>query len=217
VKAVLVAACVVALGAGAWQARLGPSFDCTKAKQDVEKAICGNPQLADLDRAIASAYASARMKLDGAGQTALQKDQSQFLGTRDIALTWPGASLKEYMASRLELLRAVRSAPDGGDAVAFLGTWQADGGQIVVSRGKSGRLAIKINTVASVTARWVCDVEADATVSGGRIRFEEDDVTIGLSRAGAILRVDEQLPAGRNGRDYCGANGSISGSYFKVK
>lgn len=42
----------------------GPSFDCAKAGTPVERAICGDPKLAELDVAMANAYKVALSKSD---------------------------------------------------------------------------------------------------------------------------------------------------------
>lgn len=42
----------------------GPSFDCAKADTPVERAICGDPKLANLDAAMANAYRVALSKSD---------------------------------------------------------------------------------------------------------------------------------------------------------
>src|SRR5262245_35174468 len=44
------------VGSAASGAETGPSFDCAKATQPDEKAICADPQLAAMDRLIAKAY-----------------------------------------------------------------------------------------------------------------------------------------------------------------
>jgi uncharacterized protein len=216
-KSILQAACVLALGAGTALAQPRPSFDCAKAQGEVETAICGSADLSNLDRDIAASYAAARGQLDAGGRKALQDDQAQFLATREIALTWPDASLKDHMASRLAFLRSVRTAPAGADAAAFLGAWKADGGAVTIARAAGGKLKVTISTFAPVTARWVCEVEADASIVNGRIGFVEDDVRITLRRTGSVLKIDERLPDARRGRDYCGANGSIAGAFFRTK
>jgi uncharacterized protein len=193
-----------------------PSFDCAKAKEEVERAICKDSALSGLDRDIASAYAAARRKLDPEAQKAFQLDQESFLLGRDAALESPNITLREHMAFRLEFLRSVRSAPTGSETTAFLGEWKAEGGSVKITRGKAGQLQIEINTNAPVTARWICEVGGEARLRDGKLRFKEDDVEIILSRKGQSLNVEEIVPAS-HGRDYCGANGSVEGAYFRVK
>ena len=60
-----------------------PSFDCRKAKTDVEKQICGVPEYANLDREIASLFAKALKMLPPADVTKLKADQVKWLAERD--------------------------------------------------------------------------------------------------------------------------------------
>lgn len=200
----------------AGQAQERASFECAKAAEPIETAICKDPALARLDREIASAYAEARGRLDAAGRRALQTDQESFLQSRATALGWPDASVLEVMTERLAFLRGLRAPAGGGDA-AFLGEWRADFGTVTVTRARSGRLAVAVSTAAPVTARWLCDASGEARLRDGALAFQEDGVMIVLRRDGSTLQVDERMPAEWRARGYCGANGSLSGRFFKVR
>jgi uncharacterized protein len=67
----------------------GQSFDCSKAQSAVEKLICADTQLRELDEHLGRYYAAARGVL-GTGAACLQSDQTQWLkmtrgGCRDAA------------------------------------------------------------------------------------------------------------------------------------
>ncbi len=55
------------------------SFDCKKAKTEVEKTICAARQLSALDEKLAETYRSALAKLSPAGQRLLREGQRQWL------------------------------------------------------------------------------------------------------------------------------------------
>jgi len=84
-----------------------PSFDCAGARRAVEKAICANPDLANLDRQISVATAKAVREADrdnpGAGR-ALQREQDDFITRRNAAFGRPGYDLKAAMQERLRRL-----------------------------------------------------------------------------------------------------------------
>ena len=89
-----------------------PSFNCATARRAVEKAICANPELANLDREInaastkvirAAASDSAR-----AGR-ALQREQDAFLAERNASFGRPGYDLHKAMKARLGHLLAIES------------------------------------------------------------------------------------------------------------
>ena len=84
-----------------------PSFDCAHAKWAVEKAICANPALANLDREIDAAHALA---IHQAGRETdrgreLQRQQDAFLATRNASFGRPGYDLQRAMQARLQQLR----------------------------------------------------------------------------------------------------------------
>lgn len=84
-----------------------PSFDCRAARQPVETAICADPALADLDRAIHAAYEVAVREAAGAGPRAvgaLQREQDEFLERRSRRYGRPGYDLAKAMHERLEHL-----------------------------------------------------------------------------------------------------------------
>jgi uncharacterized protein len=56
-------------------AQSGPSFDCAKASNDVERAMCKDPELAKADREMAAAYAALAAKLSGGAKENLEKEQ----------------------------------------------------------------------------------------------------------------------------------------------
>ena len=86
-----------------------PSFDCASARRAVEKAICANPDLANLDRQIAVASAKAVREADrdnpGAGR-ALQREQDDFIARRNAAFGRPDYDLQKAMKERLDRLVA---------------------------------------------------------------------------------------------------------------
>lgn len=82
-----------------------PSFNCATAPRLVEKAICANPELADLDREI---YAmNAKVVRAAQSQTearALQRAQDGFIARRNAQFGRPGYDLKKEMKERLQAL-----------------------------------------------------------------------------------------------------------------
>jgi tetratricopeptide (TPR) repeat protein len=87
-----------------------PSFDCATARRAVEKAICANPELANLDREInavnTKVVREATADSPRAGR-ALQREQDAFLARRNAAFGRPGYDLQKAMRERLDHLLAV--------------------------------------------------------------------------------------------------------------
>jgi tetratricopeptide (TPR) repeat protein len=89
-----------------------PSFDCATAHRPAERAICANPELANLDRQI-SVVSSRLVRAADAGHPgagrALQREQEDFVAGRDAEFGKPGYDLQQVMSARLEhLLAAAR-------------------------------------------------------------------------------------------------------------
>jgi tetratricopeptide (TPR) repeat protein len=84
-----------------------PSFNCATARRAVEKAICANPDLANLDREINAVNTKAVREAAGhslrAG-SALQREQDAFLAKRNALFGRPDYDLRTAMKARLQQL-----------------------------------------------------------------------------------------------------------------
>ena len=100
------------LGSLAYQKNL-PSFNCATARRQVEKAICADPGLAQLDRNINDVFlrviASAESDSHRAA-LALTREQRDFIGKRNASFGRRGYDLRQAMEERLEKLNDHRPA-----------------------------------------------------------------------------------------------------------
>ena len=84
-----------------------PSFNCATARRPVEKAICANPELANLDREI-NAVNTKVVRQAGQGDPragrALQREQEEFLEHRNAEFRHAGYDLRQVMRERLDHL-----------------------------------------------------------------------------------------------------------------
>ena len=87
-----------------------PSFNCATARRAVEKAICANPELANMDREINAAHTKvvtqANQDSPRAGR-ALQKEQDEFIARRNASFGRSDYDLRKAMKERLDHLLAV--------------------------------------------------------------------------------------------------------------
>jgi tetratricopeptide (TPR) repeat protein len=87
-----------------------PSFNCATARRTVEKAICANPELANLDREINAVnikvVREATNESLSAGR-ARQHEQDDFIARRNAAFGRPDYDLQKEMRGRLDHLLAV--------------------------------------------------------------------------------------------------------------
>jgi tetratricopeptide (TPR) repeat protein len=87
-----------------------PSFNCATARRAVEKAICANPVLANLDREINAVNTrvvhDAGRDIPRAGR-ALQREQDEFIARRNASFNRPDYDLTKAMRERLDHLLAI--------------------------------------------------------------------------------------------------------------
>jgi tetratricopeptide (TPR) repeat protein len=87
-----------------------PSFNCAIARKAIDKAICGNPGLANLDREInavnTKVVRQATSDSSRAGR-AVQREQDDFIARRNAAFGQPDYDLQKAMRERLDHLMAV--------------------------------------------------------------------------------------------------------------
>jgi len=90
-----------------------PSFNCARTRRAVEKAICADPRLANLDREITAVNAKvverARSQDPEAGR-ALHRAQDAFVAQRNAAFGRTDFDLLKAMRARLEQLLALEQS-----------------------------------------------------------------------------------------------------------
>ena len=94
---------------GALKAVAGkPSFNCATARRAVEKVICANPELADLDRDIDAMNVRVIGEVRKPAQArALQREQNRFIARRNAEFGRPGYDLRKAMKQRMQELVGV--------------------------------------------------------------------------------------------------------------
>jgi uncharacterized protein len=86
------------------------SFNCATAKRRVEKAICADPGLAQLDRNIHDVFLKvvAGAEADShRAALALTRQQRDFIDKRNASFGKPGYDLGKAMAERLDKLETI--------------------------------------------------------------------------------------------------------------
>jgi tetratricopeptide (TPR) repeat protein len=85
-----------------------PSFDCATARRKVEKAICANPELADLDREVQGSYQrAAAEKMTAQQARKLRREQEEYIARRNREYGRPGYDLKKAMRDRLQKINGI--------------------------------------------------------------------------------------------------------------
>lgn len=193
----------------------GPSFDCARATQDVEKAICDDSELARLDVGVAQAYDRVRKAFDPQSADLLRADQSMFLNIRDSVFEQDAKDLAARLRERQAFLADIHPASRNG----FAGEWKNVLGGVTVTRKGGETLEVSISSAEPLQARWVCNVEGEARREGDAlvITSDADDErwSVRLSLFGSTLSVEQTEPKDTQ-NPMCGANGYFAGTYFPV-
>ena len=210
----------------AGSATAAPSFNCAKAGTPGEKAICANSALADQDAAIARQYKDVREKLDAEAAKSLTADQRYFLGMRDrvyeapFSQSTPVKEMATFMRTRLALLKAINPRPAAG----FVGKWRNIEGEIEITQGANGQLAVAVSSWMPYYGNWVCDLSGNAVVDGDSLKVTYKDGppwVLTLTRRGAVLVARETAPPGSpddgSGPPYCGHKGGVAGDWFAAR
>lgn len=119
-------------------AQSGPSFDCTKASNAVERVICKDAEVAKADREMTAAYVTLSAKLSGQAKEHLAKDQVRWIATRNKACLGDtdeiAGCLNTRYASRIANLKA-----SGEGIYPFVSE------QAIFKAGKLGKISYSID------------------------------------------------------------------------
>lgn len=165
VRALAIAATIVLLPYVA-AAQSGPSFDCAKASNTVERAVCKDADLAKADRELSQIYAELLGRLTGRARESLVKDQLAWVASRNRGCSGDDVDamstcLKRRYGERIADLKA-----SGTGSYPFVEA------QWIVRKGKVGRISYSIDVsyprFSGATANFsaVNKAYADAASSG---------------------------------------------------
>lgn len=95
------------------------AFDCGKASTDVEKAICADPQLKQLDGRLSDAYAAVKAASTPAEQKMLARSQKRWIAEREYCSgddSGLDACIAQKTKDRISLLRGAPETGPGAGA-----------------------------------------------------------------------------------------------------
>lgn len=101
------------------------SFDCGRVSTEIEKTICADRTLSDLDDALTKLYAETKQRLSGADQDQLVADQKEWLKHRNVNCSFgdvAGCLLGSYQI-RMEQLAPPRLADPNADIIDVAAKW----------------------------------------------------------------------------------------------
>ena len=117
----------------------GPSFDCAKASNAIERAVCKSPELAKEDREMNAVYSTLVAKLTGPAKDHLAKDQVGWVVNRNRVCAADADKIVDCLKLRYSArLRNLRAFADG--PYPFISE------HAVYKAGKVGKITYSIDT-----------------------------------------------------------------------
>lgn len=189
------------------------SFDCTRAATAVEHMICGNPEISDLDSAMAKAYTSFHDGLsdivDDQFADLVRQSQRDWLHQRDECQT--DACLITAYQDRLAALqgRVPASSGAGASVNALVGDYADDDITIQVRQIEADT---SVALVSGGGPNWICGYGGVANaLDANRLSVGTEGLVIQFAGGTATIT---DTPANRSvSQSYCGIAGSMIGSY----
>lgn len=166
-RAIAIAASVVLLPLAA-AAQGGPSFDCARASNAVEREVCKDADLAKADRELSQLYAALLGRLAGPAKESLQKGQLAWISNRNRGCTRGDADTMSICLKRRYGERIADLKASGTGSYPFVEA------QWIEKKGKVGKISYSIDVsyprFAGTTANFsaVNKAYADAAANGAK-------------------------------------------------
>lgn len=196
-------------------AQEAPSFDCAKAKTQVEKVLCsgGDSGMGWIDQTMADLYKAVR-EAPGADTAALAASQRAWLAKRNEC---KGSDVKvmnclidSYRARYLELSASY-------DEKRITGQYANDAGVVDTVLFPDGNLSVNISTSGPAPTYDSCSVTFRAPLDGDAAHHvftpdetgTDDQCTVDMKVTGSRIEIP------RDCRVFCGNSASFDGIYKK--
>jgi uncharacterized protein len=178
------------------------AFDCNKASNFVEKAICSDSRLTNMDDQLGRLYKDALAA--SSNSAALKAEQRAWLSSRDQCKN-SDCIIKAY-EDRISAFGAISSPAESGD---FTGTYKAANGDVLVQQTPDGRIKFSISATYRMN---VGEVSGEIPLNGNAANFSDKENDCGLS----FKFAPGKLVVTRDGGCGMGLNVTAPGSYKRV-
>jgi len=191
------------------------SFDCQKAKSELEHVLCDNAELSLLDSRLGGTYNTLTKMLNSAEVKQLRAAQTAWLGTRITECTAKSVDcLKRLYQKRIDTL-SFRALPEYKTSAAgkVAGTYK---------KGKNMDLSVEALSANSIAVamlgageggRWTCDFSAEGELKNGSAKLHVlDDEEVNFRFEKNQIIVSEET----NHNSACGVGGTLKGIYTRV-
>lgn len=187
------------------------SFNCEKAKTELEHTICNDTDLNAADSKLGEIYQELLKKLDKAEAEHVRQLQRRWLETRQNNCDIKNAAcLTAQYQQRIATLK-FRGSSDYGDSPAgkVAGKYEAKNMEMNVEARGTNVVSVHVEGAEPTSGKWICDFEGEGTLKNGEVKLKAlDDAFVTVTFHGTTAKVDE-------GQDslWCGMGGSLNGQY----
>jgi uncharacterized protein len=198
------------LGAFSAAAQTAPSFDCHKATNATERRICTDPELAQLDRHLATLWRSTiRSFQDDQQSSQIRADQKEWIAQRNECADDSKCIAGHYQK---EIARLNGEDPE----YPATGVFEAAGTGTLSLYPHSGEYLISIQTAEPNSGKWTCEVSGTAKKEGDGLRVTSEDLSFPVSiRDPRTMIVAQNREVGAVARQQCGLNGTFAFTFTR--
>lgn len=189
------------------------SFDCQKAKLELEHTICEHKKLNQLDSELGTAYQNLLKKLAKAEAGQLQQQQRRWLELRQnhCGVKNPDCLITLYH-QRIATLEFRSSADYASSPAGKLdGKYIAKNMELRVEALALNKVFIWIEGAEPKSGKWTCDFSGEGKLHDNTVQIKAlDDAFVTVTFRGATAEVNEGETS-----LWCGMGGTLNGKYQK--
>ncbi|MEO1191036.1 MAG: lysozyme inhibitor LprI family protein [Pseudomonadota bacterium] len=187
------------------------SFDCAKAGTAVEKQICDDPNIGQMDEELSKVYGALRKSLSSTAKTALRDSQRQWLHHRNACDTSGDCVTRAYV-QRLRHLDHAYDVFTGWNGT-FESWAEVD---IASSNERSQNARVYTLTISGAGQNWTCDGSFPARLNnaGTALVVHHQQQTLRIDAAGTGLWVPSGIDAVIQAKGLCGASAPSFSGFF---
>ena len=189
------------------------SFDCKKAKSELEHTICDHPKLSQLDTELGTIYQNLLQKLVKSEVERLRQRQRRWLESRqnncDVKNPDCLVTLYQQRVTTLEFRSSANYATSPAGKVD--GKYITDNIELEVEVLASNMAFVHIAGAEPQSGRWTCDFSGEGKLQGNLLKIKAlDDAFVTVTFHGSTATVNEGETS-----LWCGMGGSLNGKYLK--
>lgn len=190
------------------------SFDCAKAALPMEKMICTDPALSQLDSELGAAYTRAIARLKD--KNLLRQWQRTWLRSPDLTACTSAACARPMYKARVDLLDAAVASPWNGHYQRYFnGKPDRHASEIVLVALKSGSVNVQGDTLwmgpnAANGQVHVGEIDGSASLTGESLMYEDAECNVNFQRQAGGLKVEDSNTCG-------GHNATFTGTYRRKR